>query len=75
MSAAAILPPRSFRPIKTARATVITREAAILCGIPYVEAVFRQVDARISFDWRVLEGEAVIANQVLFSVEGPPAGC
>jgi nicotinate-nucleotide pyrophosphorylase (carboxylating) len=53
------------------RATVITREAAILCGIPYVEAVFRQVDSRVSFDWRVLEGEAVSANQLLFSVDGP----
>jgi nicotinate-nucleotide pyrophosphorylase (carboxylating) len=56
---------------RNARATVITREAAILCGIPYVEAVFRQVHSRVSFDWRVLEGEAVTANQVLFSVDGP----
>ncbi len=58
-------------PEKNGRATVITREAAILCGIPYVEAVFRQVDARVSFDWRVLEGDAISANQVLFSVDGP----
>jgi len=56
---------------KSGRATVITREAAILCGIPYVEATFRHLDSRVSFDWRVLEGEAVSANQVLFSVEGP----
>jgi nicotinate-nucleotide pyrophosphorylase (carboxylating) len=63
---AALIPPE-----KSGRATVITREAAILCGIPYVEATFRQVDARVSFDWRVLEGEPVNANQVLFSVDGP----
>jgi nicotinate-nucleotide pyrophosphorylase (carboxylating) len=63
---AALIPPE-----RKARATVITREAAILCGIPYVEAVFRQVDSRVSFDWRVLEGDAISANQVLFSVEGP----
>jgi nicotinate-nucleotide pyrophosphorylase (carboxylating) len=63
---AALIPPE-----RNARATVITREAAILCGIPYVEAVFRQVDSRVSFDWRVLEGDAISANQVLFSVEGP----
>lgn len=56
---------------KNGRATVITREAAILCGRPYAEAVFRQVDSRVSFDWRVLEGEAISANQVLFSVDGP----
>jgi nicotinate-nucleotide pyrophosphorylase (carboxylating) len=58
-------------PERNGRATVITREAATLCGIPYVEAVFRQVDARVKFDWRVHEGDAVAANQVLFSVEGP----
>jgi nicotinate-nucleotide pyrophosphorylase (carboxylating) len=58
-------------PERTGRATVITREAAILCGVPYVEAAFRQVDSRVRFDWRVLEGEAVGADQVLFSIEGP----
>jgi nicotinate-nucleotide pyrophosphorylase (carboxylating) len=63
---AALIPPD-----RNARATVITREAAILCGIPYVEAVFKQVDSRVNFDWRFLEGDAISANQVLFSVEGP----
>src|ERR1700733_3146608 len=63
---AALIPPE-----KNGRATVITREAAILCGIPYVEATFRHLDSRVSFDWLVLEGEAVSANQVLFSIEGP----
>src|SRR6204780_1738903 len=63
---AALIPPE-----KSGRATVITREAAILCGIPYVEATFRHLDSRVSFNWRVLEGEAVSANQVLFSVDGP----
>src|ERR1700744_1326235 len=62
---AALIPPE-----KNGRATIITREAAILCGIPYVEAVFRQVDARVNFDWRAQEGEAVSANQILFSVDG-----
>jgi nicotinate-nucleotide pyrophosphorylase (carboxylating) len=55
---------------RNGRATVITREAAILCGIPYVEASFRQIDPRVRFDWQAAEGEAVNANQRLFSVEG-----
>jgi nicotinate-nucleotide pyrophosphorylase (carboxylating) len=63
---AALIPPE-----RNGRATVITREAAVVCGIPYVEAVFRQVDSRVKFAWRVQEGEAVGANQVLFRVEGP----
>ncbi len=56
---------------KTGRATVITREAAIVCGIPYVEASFRQVDSRVSFEWLVAEGDSVQVNQRLFTVDGP----
>jgi nicotinate-nucleotide pyrophosphorylase (carboxylating) len=56
---------------KSGRATVITRETAILCGIPYVEASFRQVDSGVTFEWRVAEGDAVSADQVLFTVQGP----
>jgi nicotinate-nucleotide pyrophosphorylase (carboxylating) len=63
---AALIPPE-----RNARATVITREAAILCGIPYVEECFRQVDARVTFEWRAAEGAAVVADQVLFTVDGP----
>jgi nicotinate-nucleotide pyrophosphorylase (carboxylating) len=56
---------------RNARATVLTREAAILCGIPYVEESFRQVDARVNFTWLVGEGDGIIADQVLFTVDGP----
>jgi nicotinate-nucleotide pyrophosphorylase (carboxylating) len=63
---AALIPPE-----KTGRATVITREAAIVCGIPYVEATFRQVDARVKFDWHVSEGDEVKPDEVLFQVDGP----
>jgi nicotinate-nucleotide pyrophosphorylase (carboxylating) len=53
------------------RANVITREPAIICGIPYVEATFDAVDPRVRLEWRVAEGESVAANQLLFSLEGP----
>ena len=56
---------------KRGHATVITREAAIVCGIPYVEASFRQVDPRVSFEWLVAEGDSVEINQRLFAVDGP----
>jgi nicotinate-nucleotide pyrophosphorylase (carboxylating) len=52
-------------------ATVITRGAAIVCGIAYVEASFRQIDSRVEFDWKVTEGASVTENQLLFSVQGP----
>jgi nicotinate-nucleotide pyrophosphorylase (carboxylating) len=53
------------------RARVITREAAILCGRPWVDETFRRVDARVSVGWKAQEGAAVSANQVLFELAGP----
>jgi nicotinate-nucleotide pyrophosphorylase (carboxylating) len=56
---------------KLGRASVITREAAVVCGMPYAEASFHQVDARVRLESHVVEGESVGANQLLFTVEGP----
>ncbi len=53
------------------RATVITRERAIVCGLPYVEASFHGVDVRVRLEWRVAEGDSVAANQPLVDLEGP----
>jgi nicotinate-nucleotide pyrophosphorylase (carboxylating) len=56
---------------RTGHATVITREAAIICGIPYVDETFRQIDAHVAVSWQVREGEAAQPNQTLFTLEGP----
>jgi nicotinate-nucleotide pyrophosphorylase (carboxylating) len=56
---------------RAGRASVITRESAIVCGIPYVEACFHQVDDRVRLEWQVAEGDSVAANQLLFTIEGP----
>jgi nicotinate-nucleotide pyrophosphorylase (carboxylating) len=56
---------------RVGRAIVITRESAVVCGIPYVEATFEAVDPRVRLEWRVAEGDSVAANQLLFSLEGP----
>jgi nicotinate-nucleotide pyrophosphorylase (carboxylating) len=56
---------------QAARASVISREPAILCGRPYVDATFAAVDARVRLEWRVAEGDAVAADQLLFTVDGP----
>jgi nicotinate-nucleotide pyrophosphorylase (carboxylating) len=53
------------------RATVITREPAVICGIPYVDATFAQLDARVRIRWQVAEGNSVSAGQILFHVDGP----
>jgi len=56
---------------RTGRASVITRESAILCGVPYVNAVFAQLDAAVRVDWHAAEGDPVVAGQSLFTVAGP----
>ncbi|MEP7312150.1 MAG: carboxylating nicotinate-nucleotide diphosphorylase [Pseudomonadota bacterium] len=54
-----------------ASATVLTREAMVLCGIAWVEASFRQVDPRVTLNWNAREGDAVAANTVLCEIDGP----
>ncbi|UVE18520.1 carboxylating nicotinate-nucleotide diphosphorylase [Pseudomonas sp. LS44] len=56
---------------RLAHATVITREAAVICGTAWVDAVFRQLDPRVAVHWQVRDGEQVAPNQVLFHLEGP----
>ncbi len=53
------------------RAAVITREPAIICGIPYVEASFAQVDPRVELEWQIVEGDSAAAGQELFKLAGP----
>ena len=54
-----------------ASATVLTREALVLCGVAWVEATFRQVDPGVTVKWRAREGDAVAANTVLCDIDGP----
>ena len=57
-----------------AEARVITREDGVLCGRPWVDAVFRAVDDRLELDWATGEGEAIAAGDTLFEVRGPARG-
>lgn len=50
---------------------VITREAGILCGRPWVDAVFSAVDPQIQLKWLKADGDAVGPNDTLFTFAGP----
>jgi nicotinate-nucleotide pyrophosphorylase (carboxylating) len=52
-------------------AAVISRESAIICGAPYVDATFAKLDPRTRIHWKIAEGAAVEANQTLFEIQGP----
>jgi nicotinate-nucleotide pyrophosphorylase (carboxylating) len=55
---------------KQATGTVISREKAVICGRPWVDEVFKQLDPRVIIDWHITEGDWVTENQSLFSVSG-----
>ena len=52
-------------------ASVITREPAILCGVPYVNATFQQLDPSVQVEWLAAEGDSVARNEALFKLSGP----
>lgn len=54
-----------------AEATVICREAAVLCGSPWFEAVFAALDATVQVRWQAREGDGLQPGQTLCSVQGP----
>jgi len=54
-----------------ARATLITREAMVLCGRPWAEETFHQLDAGIRIQWQAQDGDRLAANAVLCVIEGP----
>jgi nicotinate-nucleotide pyrophosphorylase (carboxylating) len=56
---------------RVARATVITREHAVLCGTAWFDEVFQQVDPRVRVTWAAHDGERVRADQQLCTLEGP----
>lgn len=56
---------------RQAQARVITREAGIVCGVAWVDEVFRQLDPAVEVQWLVADGEAISADQTLFRLAGP----
>jgi nicotinate-nucleotide pyrophosphorylase (carboxylating) len=59
---------------RRARARILAREAAVICGAPWVEAAFLQVDPQAHVHWVVREGMRCMADQVVLEVEGSARG-
>lgn len=56
---------------RQAAATVLCREAAVICGSAWVDEVFRQMDAGISVEWLVRDGDLVSPDTRVFTARGP----
>jgi nicotinate-nucleotide pyrophosphorylase (carboxylating) len=55
---------------KEASASVISRDSAVICGRPWVDEVFRQLDPNTRVDWEISEGDVVSPNQTLLTLTG-----
>ncbi|MFQ2203818.1 carboxylating nicotinate-nucleotide diphosphorylase [Aeromonas hydrophila] len=56
---------------RLASARVITREAGVFCGQPWVDEVFVQLGGEVRVEWLVQDGEVLSPNQELFRLHGP----
>lgn len=54
----------------SARARVITRQPAVICGQQWFDACFHQIDPKVSVEWLVAEGDRVAAGQTLCHATG-----
>ena len=55
---------------RRALACVLAREAAVVCGAPWVEAALRGVDPGLQIRWLVPEGQRCAPDQAVLEVEG-----
>lgn len=55
-------------PERQARARVLARESAVICGAAWVQAAMLQLDPQARLVWHVKDGERCEANQVVFEV-------
>jgi nicotinate-nucleotide pyrophosphorylase (carboxylating) len=56
---------------RMSRASVVTREDAVLCGTAWFDEVFRQLEPRTRIVWTAKDGDRVQADQLLCTLEGP----
>lgn len=57
-------------PTRRARARVLAREAAVICGEAWATAAVRALDPSAAIVWHVREGQRCQADQVVVEIEG-----
>jgi len=53
------------------RGSIITREAAVLCGRAWVEETFRQLDPKVQLTWQAADGDRIAPEQIILRIAGP----
>lgn len=54
-----------------AEASVVCREAAVLCGVAWFDAVFAELDPAVAVHWQVCDGDRIQPGQTLCELQGP----
>ena len=57
-------------PARGARAQVLARESAVICGSAWVQATLQHLDPQATLNWHVRDGERCAANQVVLEISG-----
>lgn len=57
-------------PARRARARVLARESAVVCGAPWVQAAVAALDPTANITWHVAEGQRCVPDQVVLEIEG-----
>ena len=57
-------------PGQRSQARVLAREAAVICGRPWVEATLQRLDPQAELVWHVRDGQPCSANQVILEIQG-----
>jgi nicotinate-nucleotide pyrophosphorylase (carboxylating) len=55
---------------KIGKATVISREDAVLCGTAWFDRVFQQLDNKVRIQWQAKDGDRIKPDQLLCEIEG-----
>ncbi|MEY4980527.1 MAG: nicotinate-nucleotide diphosphorylase [Pseudomonadota bacterium] len=56
-------------PSRRARARILAREEAIICGTPWVQAAVLALDPQAQLVWHVAEGQRCTPNQVVLEID------
>ncbi|KUJ71952.1 carboxylating nicotinate-nucleotide diphosphorylase [Thiomicrospira sp. WB1] len=63
----------SLVPSGLATATIVAKEAAVICGRPWFDQVFAQLDPSIEIEWLCQEGDQITPNTTVCRLRGEAA--
>jgi nicotinate-nucleotide pyrophosphorylase (carboxylating) len=49
----------------------MTRDDAVLCGVAWVDEIFRRLDSRVTLSWQAADGDRLSAGQCFLTLDGP----